>query len=156
MKAFELFLDILKGAKRENVVDCMLYIILWTCLILGIILTIFIENRGLFLSMELLKLLLLSASIVIPSYFFDILIMSAYCAHKNYDVSYLRDLLSLPLLIMILMNLIYIVIFTNNSFSFQVKYIIGVMLLIGLSLLNLIIDGKKSVIKLHEEYDDNK
>ena len=57
---------------------------------------------------------------------------------------------------MILMNLIYIVIFTNNSFSFQVKYIIGVMLLIGLSLLNLIIDGKKSVIKLHEEYDDNK
>ena len=158
MKAFELLLDILKGAKRENVVDIMLYIILWASLILEIILIIFIENRELFLFMELLKLLLLIASMVIPSYFFDILIMSAYCAYKNYDASHLRYLLVLPLVIMIVMNFIYIFIFMlcGIPFSFQIKYMVGVLLLIVLSYLNLKIDGKKYAIKLNEECSDNK
>lgn len=48
MKAFELLLDILKGAKRENVVDIMLYIILWACLILEIIDYIYRKQRIIF------------------------------------------------------------------------------------------------------------
>ena len=79
--------------------------------------------------------------------------MSAYCAYKNYDASYLRDLLSLPLLFMIVINFIYIFIFMlcGIPFSFQIKYMVGVLLLIVLSYLNLKIDGKKYAIKLNKE-----